>query len=66
MKIVPNKILTYLSVFFLCNTALAGSTPPPPAPPPGFPIDDNLVLLFLISVVFGVYKIRQYNTKKVL
>lgn len=35
--------------------------PPPPGPPPGTgaPIDTDIVLLFIATSLFGVYKLRK-------
>ena len=40
-----------------------GATPPPPMPPPppGLPIDSGVVILFLVALLFGVYKALQFN-----
>lgn len=46
--------------FFVGLVAIAqGDTPPPPPPtppPPGFPIDGGIVLLFVVAIVYGIYK----------
>ncbi|NDP28452.1 MAG: hypothetical protein GZ087_13665 [Flavobacterium sp.] len=34
-----------------------------PPPPPGLPIDDNLFILSIIAVLFGVYIIYKYQLK---
>lgn len=45
----------------------SGSTPPPPARPgntvnaPQLPIDDNILVLIAIGVIFGVYFIYTRN-----
>ena len=33
-------------------------------PPPGLPIDSGLVILFLIAIIFGAYKMLQINKQK--
>lgn len=42
--------------------------PPPPQmqpfsgpPPPGLPIDNGLIILFIVALVFGIYKILKYK-----
>ncbi|WP_231743076.1 PID-CTERM protein-sorting domain-containing protein [Winogradskyella endarachnes] len=41
-----------------------GETPPPPAPPPppGLPIDTGIIVLFIVALIYGAYKI--YNMPK--
>lgn len=64
MKVFTNKF--YITVIFLFGMmgAFAGTVPasgPPaptgkvPPPPPGLPIDDYIVLLVIIAVIFGYY-----------
>ena len=69
MKIVPNRIILILVVFFLSQTnVFADSGPPPPStppPPPGLPLDGSVFLLALISVCYGIYKLNKIiNIKK--
>jgi hypothetical protein len=68
MKIVPNRIIVILAVFFLSvNNAFAAPGPPPPStppPPPGTPLDGGILYLALISLTYGLYKIVQSNRKK--
>ena len=69
MKIVPNRIIIILAVFFLQQTTVfADAGPPPPStppPPPGLPLDSGLVILVVISILFGIYKLNKIlNTKK--
>lgn len=52
------------SIFFACAGPISvaqGNMPPPPAPPPppGLPIDHGLVVLFVIALVYGIYKINK-------
>ena len=37
-----------------------------PPPPPGLPIDDNLIILITMAIIFGIYVIynQQAKTKK--
>lgn len=55
-----------LASIFLCfigleSMAQGSGMPPPPAPPPppGLPIDGGLVVLFMVALVYGVYKIHK-------
>lgn len=35
---------------------------PPPPPPPGLPIDDKLICLVLIAIIYGVLVLRKKIT----
>lgn len=66
MRIVPNKILTFLAIAFT-NVAFSRDAPPPPrgpGGPPGLPIDNGLVFLFAAAIVFGLYKMYQFKLNK--
>ena len=69
MKIAPNRVVIILVVFFLQQTSVfAAPEPPPPSsppPPPPLPLDEWIVLLVVISILFGIYKLNKIlNTKK--
>lgn len=69
MKIVPNRLLLTVLVFILpIAVGFAAPGPPPPStppPPPGLPIDQGIVFLTTICLLFGFYKIYKHqNTKK--
>ena len=38
-----------------------GDMPPPPMPPPppGLPIDDGIIALFIVALLYGVYKFNK-------
>jgi hypothetical protein len=63
MKIVPNRILIILAVFFLQQTSVfADAGPPPPStppPPPGLPLDGGIFLLTILSISYGLYKLNK-------
>lgn len=68
MRLFLNKIF-FLAVFFLSLNVCYGQEdtppePPPPTPPPGLPIDGGVLVLLFISILFGIYKIHQYNLDK--
>ncbi len=67
MRFFLNKIF-FLAVFFLTFTVCYGQgeepPPPPPTPPPGLPVDGGILVLLFISIIFGIYKIYQYNLNK--
>ena len=67
MRIALNRILFILVVLFssvATNAAPGGPPPPTPPPPPGFPLDGSVFLLALLSVIYGLYKLYQFNNNK--
>lgn len=40
-------------------------TPPPPMPPPppGAPIDDSVMILFYVALIYGIYKAHSFSKK---
>jgi hypothetical protein len=63
MKIVPNRIIVFMAMLFLHQTAVfAQSDPPPPPtppPPPGLPLDGGIYLLVILSLCLGIYKLNK-------
>ncbi|QCE41246.1 PID-CTERM protein-sorting domain-containing protein [Psychroserpens sp. NJDZ02] len=62
------KIISVLVLFLLISTVCVSqvsTTPPMPAapggprsiPPPGLPIDSGLIVLVIIGIIYGVYKL---------
>lgn len=50
------------------SVAFAGPTPPAPThkkppPPPGLPIDENIYVIVLFAILFGIYIIYRHNLK---
>ncbi len=71
MKIVPNKlfIICIAITVLSCGFCLAGPPvdgPPPPIPPgpPGNPIDGGVLYLLIAGLIYGLFMINQYKTKK--
>lgn len=67
MNIVPMRIKLIIVVFFASCLGVIAQTPPPPTtpPPPGLPLDDGIVLLLVLALVLGVFKIYQYRKRVV-
>lgn len=60
-------MLASILVFFVgfASMAQGGAPPPPmPPPPPGLPIDGGIVALFVLALVYGVYKAYQFSNKQ--
>ena len=66
MNTAPQKF-SLLLLFFLSMvttvSAAPGDPPPPtpPPPPPGLPIDNGLIFLIVIGLLYGLYKVRKYK-----
>ena len=66
MNTVPQKFsLLLLSFLSMVTTIYAAPgdppPPPPPTPPPGLPIDNGLIYLIFIGLLYGLYKVRKYK-----
>jgi hypothetical protein len=62
MKIISKTTFTLIAFIFGVLNALAGDPPMPnpagrkrPPPPPGLAIDENVVFLLLVALLFGIY-----------
>ena len=55
---MQNKNLLASILFFTSGLASMAQTPPPPMPPPppGLPIDSSIIFLFVVALIYGVYK----------
>ena len=65
MKIPPHIIVIVLTL--TGTSVFAGRIGPPPPrtpPPPGLPIDGNLVIMLIIALVYGGYKIYDLKLNK--
>ena len=49
------------------SIAQGGAPPPPiPAPPPGLPVDNGIILLFIVGLVYGIYKAHKHSKQAAL
>lgn len=67
MKIITNRF--FILIAFLCNIINAIAKPHPPnpykkPPPPGLPIDESILILFLLALLFGIYIIYKDQLKQ--
>ena len=68
MKIIANKFFIIMIYLLGVSNAFAAPHPPPPTgkkppPPPGLPIDENILVLLFVAVLFGMYIIYNHNIK---
>lgn len=79
MNILPNKFYLFIAFLFGTVNGIAGSGPKPPPPPPnakataamsdplmpppGLPIDENICILIIIALIFGIYVIYSHKLK---
>jgi hypothetical protein len=72
MKILPNKFYLFIAFLFGMLHTIAGNGGPPtpgiagrrkPPPPPGLPIDENIFILIVIALLFGMYIIYSHRLK---
>jgi hypothetical protein len=67
MKIVPMRFLILLAMLFpLAECFAAPNDPPPPTPPPppGLPLDNGIVVLLCVAIMYGLYKVYKFRIKK--
>jgi hypothetical protein len=69
MKIIVNKFFILIAFLIGFVNAFAGPHPPPPnngkkpPPPPGLPINDDLYIVLIIALIFGIYVIYKYQLR---
>ena len=65
MNTAPQKfsllLLFFLSMVTTVSAAPGDPPPPTPPPPPGLPIDNGLIFLIVIGLLYGLYKVRKYK-----
>ncbi len=64
MKLLLKYIFILIAVFVNSTTFAANPPNPGVVPGPGVPINDNILVLIVISVLYGVYKVNKFNKKK--
>lgn len=74
MKVVK-RVFFSMILFMLCffnavaknpppPSSNAKMTAPPPPTPPGLPIDENILILMLVALLFGIYIIYNFKIKQ--
>ena len=70
MKIIKTIFVAIFLTLINLSAAIAATPPAPmapsavPPPPPGGAIDQNLFLLLIAALSFGLYTIYKYNIKR--
>jgi hypothetical protein len=66
MKIFLNKTLNTAILLLFSISGFAAPGPPPPGvgDPPPLPIDENLMILALTALLFGLYTIYKHKLNK--
>jgi len=44
------------SIGYVCVAQGSNPPPPMPPPPPGLPIDNGLIILFIVALIYGIVK----------
>lgn len=72
---MKNKTVSFrITILCLFLNAMVYSAPPPPPPPPaptdgpppplGFPIDENIMVVVVLAVIFGLYIVYKHHLKQ--
>ncbi len=68
MKIIVKKFFILMVYFVGVSNLFAAPTPPAPGykrppPPPGLPIDENQLVILIITILLGIFIIYQKSKK---
>ena len=71
MRTIRRKFLIIIIFLFGMLDIFSAPSPPSPGakkppPPPGLPIDENLYIVFILSIMFGIYIIYKNQLKTLL
>jgi hypothetical protein len=72
MKFFKSVFFTLMIFVLGMINAFAANPPPPPPvgrtrpipPPPGLPIDENILTMMLVALLFGIYIIYNFKIKQ--
>ncbi|MFY7987391.1 MAG: hypothetical protein ACOVNP_00800 [Flavobacterium sp.] len=62
-----NKFLTIFVILFSIHGALAADPAPPPPtppPPPGLSVGGDIIVIFILALIFGCYLTNKYISIK--
>lgn len=68
MEAIVRRFFVLLITLLGVMNAIAAPSPPAPTykrppPPPGLPINENLFVLLIIAILFGMYMIYRHQLK---
>lgn len=68
MKTIVSRFFILIVTLFGVMDAFAAPYPPAPGakrppPPPGLPIDENILFLLIMAILFGIYIIGKHQLK---
>lgn len=49
-------LFSFIGFIAVAQTDMPTPPPPMPPPPPGLPIDNGTVILFVLALVYGIFK----------
>ncbi len=66
MKTIVYRFFVLIIILFGVMDAFAAPSPPAPGakkppPPPGLPIDDHILVLLIMAILFGIYIIYRHQ-----
>lgn len=68
MKTIADKL--FFVIIYLFGVTISFAAPHPPSPgskkppsPPGLPIDENLSVVLVMAILFGIYMIYNFQLK---
>jgi hypothetical protein len=66
MTIFSNKAINTIALLLVSISGFAAPSPPPPEipDPEDLPIDENLIILLFLALLFGLYKIYKHSLNK--
>ncbi len=70
MKTIKNKFFFIIICLFGVLESFSAPSPPMPTgkklppPPPGLPIDEDLYLVLVLGLIYGIYFIYNYQIKQ--
>lgn len=66
MTILNKNFFISILLILIGLVGFAQNEPPVPqakTPPPGLPIDNGIIFLFAIALIYGIYKVVEFSKK---